>query len=222
MRYGIGGDIECVGNSGSPQSFCAFYFPDDTEDIKFNFLIDFEWADQNDDIYGFYATAGILARRNGIFLKDDNSLFTSKNPCWKKSAEIAYGNGANFESSFCCTSFKSASHPTVSPSPTPTSSSACLTYYSTTTVTNNSTNLKVSYMFNTTGLMVNIANYSAETNSSVQIEVYSHNSFSQPCKYVFLYCIMIMKHLYIKFTVLQPRTPKINAFLSYLIIRSMN
>lgn len=37
------------------------------------------------ETYRVMTTAGILIKQNGIFMTDDNRIFTRENPCWKST-----------------------------------------------------------------------------------------------------------------------------------------
>uniref|UniRef100_A0AC34F691 Uncharacterized protein n=1 Tax=Panagrolaimus sp. ES5 TaxID=591445 RepID=A0AC34F691_9BILA len=163
----------CRGNKWSWNSSCFFYFP--TGDFQFNNYVS----------WGTSTTVAKLIRRNGIFLKDNNLPFTSADPCWTKTYQTPYGGTypTITQTKLCCNRFKSFPATTTVPQTTTSIPlNKCLKYLSRTTVSDNTTYLEVDYIFNATGLIVTIVNYFANIDSSVQLEAYSTDLFSQTCR----------------------------------------
>uniref|UniRef100_A0AC34F200 Uncharacterized protein n=1 Tax=Panagrolaimus sp. ES5 TaxID=591445 RepID=A0AC34F200_9BILA len=165
------GDTECNGNTDDFLSNCSYSYP--TNDFRFDMSFIF-------DHYSTIATK--LIRRNKLFFKDGNVPFTQADPCWNNTSTIPFGKGTISETKFCCTQFKSSvTTPTTNPT-TSNPGSKCLKYSSNTTVSNNSAFLTVNYKFNGTGLIIDIIDYKNSANSTVQLEAYSKDLFSQTCR----------------------------------------
>uniref|UniRef100_A0A914ZEM9 Uncharacterized protein n=1 Tax=Panagrolaimus superbus TaxID=310955 RepID=A0A914ZEM9_9BILA len=164
------GDTSCNGNSDDVFSNCSFSFP--TNDFRFDMSFIF-------DHYSTIATK--LIRRNKIFFKDGNVPFTPADPCWKNTSPIPFGKGTVSKTKFCCTKFKGTVTATVTNPTTSSPENKCLKYSSNTNVTDNSASLIVNYKFNNTGLIIEIVDYKDSAASTVQLEAYSKDLFSQTC-----------------------------------------
>lgn len=125
--------------------------------------------------YTLSTIAGKLLFRNRIFLKEDFTPFTYQNPCWNQMSPIYNGSGIIGNNTFCCKKFTNK----VTPTP---DSGKCGIYRSTTKVLDNSAYLEVEYKLNSTILIVNIVNYFASSDSTVQLEAYNSVTFAQSCR----------------------------------------
>uniref|UniRef100_A0A914P5F6 Uncharacterized protein n=1 Tax=Panagrolaimus davidi TaxID=227884 RepID=A0A914P5F6_9BILA len=164
-------DTSCTGDNSNPFSNCSFTFP--TNDFRFDMSFIFEH-------YSTLATK--LIRRNKIFFKEGNIPFTQADPCWNQTSPIPFGKGTKSETKFCCTKFKTAVTSTASSSTTVIPGSKCSKYSSKTNVTDGSSSFIANYRFNDTGLIVEIIDYKSYTTSTVQLEAYSKDLFSQTCR----------------------------------------
>jgi hypothetical protein len=191
----------CHGSNSNPQSSCR---PPIWQHDEFQINIDFFLAKDGfyDETYGMNIAKFIY--RNGIYLKDDYSVFTVSSPCWNVSSPIPYSDGKMGNNSFCCihfmdkttttrptttTSLRSSTTTlqmlttTTSSSPTsPLPPGSCILYNSTTQVSDNSAFLEVNYKMEERDIIVKIINYFASKDSVVSLEAYNTITFSQSCR----------------------------------------
>uniref|UniRef100_A0A914QDF2 Uncharacterized protein n=1 Tax=Panagrolaimus davidi TaxID=227884 RepID=A0A914QDF2_9BILA len=126
-------------------------------------------------IYYGITISGRIVRRNGIFYKDEMNPYTPENPCWNSIAPIYSGSKAT--NNFCCTKFQPFD-----------SGTSCEEYQSITKVYTKDYNyykgiyFNVKYQFNETSLILSILSFGNLKNSTLQIESYSTDTFSQTCQ----------------------------------------
>uniref|UniRef100_A0AC34GDJ0 Uncharacterized protein n=1 Tax=Panagrolaimus sp. ES5 TaxID=591445 RepID=A0AC34GDJ0_9BILA len=149
------------------------YFDYDSE-IPINLYLTMGVDFTNSSLAYFGETiAGRLIQRNEILLKDQKTPYTPDDPCWESTAPIFSGSQA--QNKFCCTKFQ-----------IPDSSQTCTEYQSLTKVINSGfykgTYFNVKYQFKNTALTVTISNYYSPINSTLQVEAYSTDLFSQTCQ----------------------------------------
>jgi hypothetical protein len=117
--------------------------------------------------------AGRIIQRNEKLLKDQKTPYTPEDPCWESTAPVFSGSQA--KNKFCCSKFH-----------LPDSSQTCSEYQSLTKIITSGfykgTYFNVKYQFNDTVLIVTILNYFSPVNSTLQVEAYSTDVFSQTCK----------------------------------------
>ena len=92
----------CVGTREASDSNCSIEFPDG--DFQYDMIFSFSnSADSGNSIQG--NIVGELARRNGIFVRSGNQVYTNESTCWIRSGEVAITHQTS-DSSFCCTAFE--------------------------------------------------------------------------------------------------------------------
>lgn len=90
--------IYCAGNV----SGCDLRQSLPTSDFQFDFLLDV-W-DPYPQTFHYDAVTGKLIRRNGVYMKEENTLYTPENPCWSR---VEGGNNdSTATSNFCCSRFQ--------------------------------------------------------------------------------------------------------------------
>jgi hypothetical protein len=117
--------------------------------------------------------SGRIIERNEILLKDLKTRYTPEDPCYE-SMPPDYG-GSKAQNKFCCTKFQ-----------IPSPEKICSEYNSITKLVTSGyykgTYFNVKYQFNDTTLTLTIQNYESKINSTLQIEAYSTDLFSQTCQ----------------------------------------
>ena len=92
----------CIGTREASDSNCTIEFPDG--DFQYDMIFSISnSADSGNSIQG--NIVGELARRNGIFVRSGNQVYTNESTCWERIGPVLISN-KNGESSFCCTAFE--------------------------------------------------------------------------------------------------------------------
>jgi len=124
---------------------------------KSDYGFDFSLMVTDAEIYRITTTAGILIKQNGIFMTDDNKIFTRENACWKSTFMTA--NDTTTVSSLCCDQFAPSS-----------TMDKCVQYESRTTfrdvfTASDAGYLQTKYTVNSESVNIHIANFTASTDS---------------------------------------------------------
>lgn len=117
FAFGFLEQNSCYGGNPALNATCFTVFQNKFGDLQGEFIFDFYQYKTPPRYNG--VIVGELIKRNGIFLKNNNQPYTSKDPCWTHSSGIPF-TSAFYNSTFCCTKFSkvSASFTTVATTPT--------------------------------------------------------------------------------------------------------
>ncbi|KAE9549471.1 hypothetical protein FO519_007311 [Halicephalobus sp. NKZ332] len=137
-------------------------------DFQFEFLLDV-W-DPYPQTFHYDAVTGKLIRRNGVYMKEENKIFSPEHPCWSR---VEPGNNDSIATSkFCCSRFQNDITAT------------CPQYESRSRALQDNvevTFLDITYTLEKNNLNVLVKNFSSSEDIIGQFEMFDSRGLSQLC-----------------------------------------